>query len=74
MINIAKLKIGDKVHYRPFKGCDDSLIQNGMVKEIPDFTNDEIRVVFNCAGDWNNFKDYTSQLTRIEDLELGWKH
>jgi len=74
MIDISKIKIGDKVHYIPFKGCDDSLIENGMVKEIPDHTNTSIRVVYNCAGEWHRFMDYTSALTRIEDLELGWKH
>jgi hypothetical protein len=74
MIDISKIKIGDRVSYRPFKGCDPSLIENGMVKEIPDHTNDSIRVVFNCAGEWNNFADYTSQLTSIDQLEIGWSH
>ncbi len=74
MINIAELKIGDRVNYKPFNGCDDSLIENGMVKEIPDHTNSQVRVVFNCAGEWDNFMNYTSQLTPIERLEIGWKH
>jgi hypothetical protein len=55
MIDISKLKIGDKVHFIPFPGCDKSRIENGMVKEIPDFTVTEVRVVFNCAGEWENF-------------------
>ena len=70
MINIANLKIGDKVCYVPNFGN----YENGMVKEIPDHTNKEIRVVYNCAGDWDNFKDYTSALTPISNLILGWKH
>lgn len=74
MINIAKLKIGDKVHYTPFEECAESLIENGLVKEIPDHTNTAVRVVFNCAGEWNNFKDYTSQLTPISKLSMGWRH
>ena len=74
MIDISKLKIGDKVHYIPFKGCDESQYENGMVKEIPDHTNTAVRVVFNCAGEWNNFMNYTSQLTNINQLEMGWKH
>ncbi len=74
MIDIARLKIGDKVHYLPFEGCDESLYQNGMVKEIPDHTNNEIRVVFHCGGEWDNFMNYTSQLTPINKLQLGWFH
>ena len=74
MINIADIKIGDKVHYTPFEGCDASLIENGMVKEIPDHTNTEIRVVYHCGGEWDNFMDYTSALTPISKLKLGWYH
>lgn len=71
MIDIAKLKVGDRVHY--IRDNSDHY-ENGIVKEIPDHTNNSVRVVYNCAGDWNNFKDYTSSLTRLENLELGWKN
>lgn len=74
MIDIAKLKIGDKVHYTPFDGCDIALIENGMVKEIPDHTNTSIRVVYNCAGEWDRFMDFTSAMTPIDKLAIGWKH
>jgi hypothetical protein len=74
MLDISKLKVGDRVCYTPFEGCDESLIENGRVKEIPDHTNTSVRVVFNCAGEWDMFMDYTSQLTPIDKLELGWKH
>lgn len=73
MIDIAKLKIGDRVHYVRDNAPEDQY-ENGMVKEIPDHTNDSVRVVYNCAGDWNNFKNYTSALTRLENLRIGWKH
>jgi hypothetical protein len=73
MIDISKLKIGDKVHYQPGHWILGKW-ENGMVKEIPDHTNTAVRVVYNCAGDWDNFKDYTSALTSIKDLRLGWKH
>lgn len=74
MIDISKIKIGDKVCYQPahFKEC--GKWENGMVKEIPDHTNTAIRVVYNCASDWDNFSDYTSALTNICDLTPGWKH
>lgn len=71
--DIAKLKIGQKVYYQPsYMSAEDA--ENGMIKEIPDHTNKSIRVVYNCNGDWDNFKDYTSALTNIRDLKLGWKH
>lgn len=73
MIDISKLKIGDKVHYVPTEG-DESKYENGMVKEIPDHTVTEVRVVYHCAGDWANFKDYTGALTRLSQLRLGWHH
>lgn len=74
MIDISKLKIGDRVHYIPFEGCDEKTYENGMVKEIPEHTNDHIRVVFHCAGEWKNFMNYTSQLTPVRQLRMGWFH
>lgn len=71
-IDIAKLRVGDKVYYQPDHYSENEW-ENGMVKEIPDFP-DHVRVVYNCAGEWNNFKNYTSALTHIRDLKLGWKH
>jgi hypothetical protein len=72
-MDISKIKIGDKVHYQPEHYGDDKW-ENGMVKEIPDHANDSIRIVYNCGGNWNNFKEYTSALTNIRDLKLGWRH
>ena len=81
MIDILKLKVGDKVHYQPehYSGGN---WENGIIKEVPDFATDEtspvgyncIRVVYNCAGDWVNFKNYTSALTNLRDIKLGWAH
>ena len=71
MIDISKLKIGDKVHYKPSHYGEDEW-ENGVVKEIPDHTNKAVRVVYNCNGEWGHFKDYTSALTSIEDLHFGW--
>ena len=74
MIDISKIKIGDKVHYIPFEGCDESQLENGIVKEIPEHTNTAVRVVYRCAEELYRFMDYTSVLTNIKDLKLGWKH
>lgn len=73
MIDIAKLKVGDKVCYQPAHYGADKY-ENGLVKEMPDHTNTSIRVVYNCAGNWDKFMDYTSALTQLSDLTLGWKH
>jgi hypothetical protein len=70
-VNISELKVGDKVHYQPSYS---ETWQNGRVKEIPEENFNSVRVVYNCAGEWENFMDYTSQLTAAKDLFLGWKH
>lgn len=63
-------KVGQKVHYIPFKGCGDNIKENGKVKSIADSTH--ARVVYNCNGEWNKLDEYTSCLTDIRDLEPGW--
>jgi hypothetical protein len=73
-IDIAKLKIGEKVHYQPDHYKNEDKYVNGVVKEIPEHTNQSVRVVYNCAGDWDNFENYTSALTDLRDLKLGWRH
>jgi hypothetical protein len=69
MIDIAKLHVGTKVHYHPAH----SKGENGIVKELPSHTNKAVRVVYNCAGNWDDYQNYTSALTNINDLTLGWK-
>ena len=85
MVDITKLKVGDKVYYQPehYKNIlvldnttEETVTEkweNGLVKEIPDWSTDSVRVVYNCCGDWNNYKNYTSALTNVSDLYLGWK-
>lgn len=67
------MKVGNKVHYTPFKGCNPQYIENGIVSDIPRHTDDALRVVYHCADDWENYQKYTSQLTSILQLTLGWK-
>jgi len=71
-IDISKIKIGDRVCYQPSHYEEDKW-ENGMVKELSEHTNTSLRVVYNCASDWDNFKNYTSALTDVRDLKLGWK-
>ncbi len=65
------LKVGDKVHYCPTYWKDKT--ENGIVKEIPEHTTKEVRVVYNCADDWDNYQNYTSALTPLHYLKTGWK-
>ncbi len=68
---ITENKIGTKVHYVPFEGCEESKIQNGVIKAHSEMLG-SVFVVYNCAGDWENFKDYTGALTKTSQLRDGW--
>ena len=72
-IDISKIKVGDKVCYQSAHYGTERW-ENGMIKEIPEHTDTALRVVYNCAGNWGDFKNYTSALTNLKDLKLGWKH
>ena len=68
--NNKGLKVGDKVCYVPAHGNP----ENGLIKEIPEHTNDAVGVVYNCNGEWHNYKDYTAAMTNLIDLEIGWRY
>lgn len=72
-VDIALLKVGDKVYYQPDHYKKIGKWENGLVKEIPEHTDESVRVVYNCSGDWDNFKNYTGALTNLRDLKLGWR-
>lgn len=59
-----ELKLGDKVIYGNRKG-------RGIVKSVHPFT-EAVWVVFNCGEDWENYQNYTAQLTFCSDLTKGW--
>lgn len=65
------LKVGDKVHYQPAH-YDPDQYEVGIIKSIPEQCVDSVRVVYHCAGNWDNYMDYTSALTNVRDLHLGW--
>ena len=67
---ISQLNIGDKVHYQP-EYYGDKKWENGIVKELR--PPDGVWVVYNCAGNWHRYKDYTGAKTHLRDLKPGWK-
>jgi hypothetical protein len=72
MIDIANLKVGQKVHYRP-KHYGSKKWDNGIVKNIRAGRHLAVWVVYHCDGKWDRFMDYTGALTDVQDLEMGWK-
>ena len=72
VVDIIKLRIGDEVHYQPEHYGNDKW-ENGLVKEIREDVIDGVWVVYNCAGNWHRYKDYTSAKTNLRDLRLGWR-
>ena len=65
------MKAGDKVHYIPFKGCDPSQYENGIIKKETSNGNGFF-VVYNCAGNWYRIEDYTAANTPKDMLRPGW--
>jgi hypothetical protein len=72
-IDIAQLRVGQRVHYQPEHYGDDRW-ENGLIKEIRESNMEGVWVVYNCGGEWDRYTDYTAALTNLRDLKLGWKH
>jgi len=70
--DIASLRVGQAVHYQP-EHYSDSEWENGIIKEIRENKLDGVWVVYNCNGEWDRYAEYTSALTNLRDLKLGWK-
>lgn len=71
-VSIDELRPGNKVHYQP-EHYGDSEWENGIVKEVREGVTDSVWVVYNCAGRWDRYHDYTSAKTSLCDLKLGWR-
>ena len=63
--------VGDKVHYQP-EHYKPNKFENGIVKEIREDMPHAVFVVYNCAGNWAEYKNYTGCRTNIRDLKEGW--
>jgi len=62
-----KKKVGAKVHYTSPHGK----IENGIVKSLSEDESAAF-VVYNCGGDWDNYKNYTAAHTDMKRLTYGW--
>ena len=70
MLDIANIRVGDPFHYQPAHFMDTEW-ENGKIKEVRD---GKVWVVYHCAGNWDNFTNYTGALTNLRDLKEGWRH
>lgn len=61
------MEIGDKVAYIKYDGSH----ENGIVKSFG--KDDIVFVVYNCAGEWEHYQDYTAASTDIRYIVMGWR-
>lgn len=61
-------EVGQHVCY-----CPGHSIENGIVKEVREDVEDACWVVYNCGGEWDRYREYTSAKTNLRDLQLGWR-
>lgn len=60
------MKKGDRVTYVTDYGDPEI----GIVKSVQ--SEEKVFVVYNCGGDWKNYKNYTAARTNVRDLRSGW--
>ena len=66
------MKPGDKVTYVPdYMANNPAMWEHGIIKrETPD--GNGFFVVYNCGGNWEDYKSYTAASTNKRDLKNGW--
>jgi hypothetical protein len=69
MVQKKDLYKGCKVHYK-YNAL--ATPENGMIKEVMEDNDEEVRVVFHCDNQWSNIDNYTAQLTGLRYLYEGW--
>ena len=70
--DVSELRVGVKVRYQP-KHYARRAWENGLIKEIRENCFDAVWVVYNCNGQWADYRNYTGAKTKLEDLHMGWK-
>lgn len=69
-IDLKDIKVGDRVYYRPSHFPKDRY-ERGIVSKIGR-SRDCVFVVYHCNGEWDNYQNYTGQLTDLRSLYPGW--
>jgi hypothetical protein len=69
-IKITHINVGDYVWYIPFNNCSNSDWELGKVKDISMIGEGNVRVVYHCDGEWDNWMNYTSALTNMTQLRI----
>lgn len=69
---VVELVVGAKVHYKPEHHNLANEFENGIIKEVRPGNSTNVWVVYNCNGDWANYKNYTGCNTEVKDLRPGW--
>jgi len=64
---MEQFKPGECVHYTAPHGKK----ENGIIKSISEDCKAAF-VVYNCGGNWDNYKDYTGHHTHLYMLTTGW--
>jgi hypothetical protein len=64
-MNKEAIYVGQNVHYAPGHGKK----ENGRIKSVGE---DTVFVVFHCAGEWDNFMNYTGQSCKKQYVIAGW--
>jgi len=67
-IEKPELMEGDPVHVITPQGRK----QNGIIKGFHNLNKEFAFVVYSCDNNWDNYKDYTGQLTDVKALKPGW--
>ena len=59
---------GQKVRYIPRVGQ----AEHGIVKSQHPTNTNVVFVVYKCAGDWDNYQNYTAASTEVSNLREEW--
>lgn len=69
-VNANNIFIGSKVTF--ISQGTSKRKEKGRVKSFSD-EKDKVFVVYKCNDDWENYKNYTGEITSLNFLELGWE-
>lgn len=69
-IDLKDIKVGDRVYYQS-PHSPKNTYEKGIISGV-EKSKAHVFVVFHCNEDWDNYKNYSSQLTDLKSLYHGW--